>query len=185
MSDGPHKSLPLRPHWRTFAQRAAKAAYALDEVRDTLAYAIKRDVLQAPIKNIREIMDSDTLFSSMRIEKLEALRSRHPGSAPAQLAIDCAVAAAGKGLTGQAGTHAAITMAIEDTTRSAMRSIEEHYQREAHPRSSRYVRERQLAARQQFDCGALASELLSPAKPPPRRSVKLAVRDGLDQGPPR
>jgi hypothetical protein len=185
MSDGPHKSLPLRPHWRTFAQRAAKAAYALDEVQETLAYAIKRDVLQAPIKNIREIMDSDTLFSSIRIEKLEALRSRHPGSAPAQLAIDCAVAAACNGLTGQAGTHAAITMAIEDTTRSAMRSIEEHYQREAHPRSSRYVRERQLAARQQFDCGALANELLSHSKPPQRRTVKLAVRDGLDQGPPR
>lgn len=185
MSDGPHKSLPLRPHWRTFAQRAAKAAYASDEVREALTYALKRDVLQAPINKIREIMDSDTLFPSMRIEKLEELRSRHPGSAPAQLAIDCAVAAAGKGLTGQAGTHAAITMAIEDTTRSAMRSIEEHYQREAQPRSSRYVRERQQAARRQFDCGALASALLSPASPPQRRAVKLPVRDGLDQGPPR
>lgn len=185
MSDGPHKSLPLRPHWRTFAQRAAKAAYESDEVREALTYALKRDMLQAPIKKIREIMDSDTLFPFMRIEKLEELRSRHPGSAPAQLAIDCAVAAAGKGLAGQASTQAAITMAIEDTSRSAMRSIEEHYQREAHPRSSCYVRERQQAARRQFDCGALASSLLSPETPPQRRAVKLAVRDGLDQGPPR
>ena len=54
MSDGPHKSLPLRPHWRTFAQRAAKAAYALDEVRDTLAYAIKRDVLRADQEHPRD-----------------------------------------------------------------------------------------------------------------------------------
>ncbi len=184
MSDGPHKSLPLRPHWRTFAQRAAKAAYAADEIREALTYALKRDVLQAPIKTIRQIMGSDTLFPSMRIEKLEALRSRHPGSAPAQLAIDCAVAAAGKGLAGDAGTHAALSMAIEDTARSAMRSIEEHYQREAHPRSSRYVRERQQATRQQLDCGALARELLSPAKPPQRRSISLPTRSDVDQGPP-
>ncbi|MBJ6126887.1 hypothetical protein [Microvirga splendida] len=184
MSDGPHKSLPLRPHWRTYAQRAAIAAYAADDVREALTFALKRDILQAPLRTIRDIMGSDTLFPSIRIEKLEALRSRHPGSAPAQLAIDCAVAAAGRGLSGDAGTYVAVSMALEDTGRSAMRSIEEHYQREAHPRSSRYVRERQQAARQQFDCGALAREILSSDRPPQRRSVNLPVRKDVDDGPP-
>ena len=47
-----YKSLPLRPHWRTFAQRAAKAAYALDEVRETLAYALKREP-RRPYRSIR------------------------------------------------------------------------------------------------------------------------------------
>lgn len=184
MSDGPHRSLPLRPHWKTLARRAAKAAHSPDEVAEALPFALKRELLQAPLKAINEVMCSDTLFPSIRIEQLEALRARQPGSAPANLAIDCAVAAVASGLTGEAGAQTAISAALADTMHSALRATEEHYQREASPRSSDYVRQRLDAARQKVDCGAIARELLSGNAPPRQRAVTLPTRKGVDEGPP-
>lgn len=183
MSDGPHRSLPLRPHWKTLARRAAKAAHSSDEVAEALPFALKRELLQAPLKAINEVMCSDTLFPSIRIEQLEALRAKHPGSAPANLTIDCAVAAVASGLTGEAGAHRAVSTALSDTMHSALRATEEHYQREARPRSSSYVRQRLDAARQKVDCAAIAHELLSGGTPPRRRGVNLPTHKGVDEGP--
>jgi hypothetical protein len=120
----------------------------------------------------------------MQIERLEALRQAHRGSAAATHVIDCAVEAAAGGLTGEGGTHAALKNALEDTTRDALRGIEEHYQREASSRSAGYVRTRLDTARQQLNCGALARELLSAEKPPSARSVTLPRHTGVDEGPP-
>ncbi|WP_374308972.1 hypothetical protein [Methylocella sp.] len=184
MSDGPHRSLPLRPHWRTLARRAAKAAHSPDEVAEALPFALKRELLQAPLKKIREILCGDTLFPSIRIEQLESIRGKHTGSAPAQLAIDCAIAAVANGATGEAGAQAAVSAALADTMHSALRATEEHYQREASPRSSSYVRQRLDAARQKVDCSALARELLSGNAPPKREAINLPTRKGVDEGPP-
>ncbi len=184
MSDGPHRSLPMRRHWKDLAQRAAKSAFAPEQVCEALPYALKRDILEAPIKDIRDIMGGGSLFSELRIEQLEALREACRGSAPANLAIDCAIEAARNGLTGDAGAEAALRDALEDTTRSALRGMEEHYEREASSRSAGYLRTRLDAARQQLDCSALAREILSSAKPPSQRSVTLARHTGVDEGPP-
>lgn len=183
MSDGPHRSLPLRPHWKTFARRAANAAHTADEVHEALVHALTRDILEAPIRAIRDIMGGDSLFPSMRCEQLEALRSAHSGSATANCAIDCAVTAAAKGIAGDAGTLAAIQSALEDGLRSHVRSVEEHYQREASPRSRALMRERLDAVARPFDCGAIAREILSSEGPPPRRPVNLPTRSGIDEGP--
>ncbi len=184
MSDGPHRSLPLRPHWKTLARRAAKAAYSPDEVAEALPFALKREFPQALLNAIREVMCGDTLFPWMRREQLDALRAKHPGSAPANLAIDCAVAVVTNEATGEAGVQAALTAALAETMHSALRATEEHYQREAHPRRSSYVRKRLDAARQKVDCGALARELLSDNTKPKRRAVNLPTRKGVDEGPP-
>lgn len=184
MSDGPHRSLPLRLHWKRLARRAAKAAHSPDEVAEALPFALKCELLQAPLKAINEVMCRDTLFHTIRIEQLEALRVQHPGSAPANLTIDCALAAIASGLTGEAGAHAAVSAALADTMHSALRAVEEHYQREASPRSGNYVRQRLDAARHQVDCGAIARELLSSGVPPRQRAVTLRTRKGVDEGPP-
>lgn len=183
MSDGPHRSLPLRPHWKTLARRAAKAAHSPDEVAEALPFALKRELLQAPLMAINDVMCGDTLFPSIRIEQLEALRAKHPGSAPANLAIDCAVAVVASGLIGEAGVQAAIGAAVADTMQCALRATEEHYQREGSPRSSNFVRQRLDAARQQVDCGAIARELLSAGAPSRQRAVTLPTRKGVDEGP--
>src|SRR5688500_15135797 len=111
MSDGPHKSLPMRRHWRDFAERAANRACAMDEVGEAVVPALKREFAEAPIKNVRDALgggDTASLFQEDRIAQLEALRDKFRGSAAAKTLIDCAVEAAAGGLTGEAATSAAI-----------------------------------------------------------------------------
>ena len=61
--------------------RAANVAFSADHVCEALSYALKRDILEAPIKAIRDIFARDTLFPEMRTERLEALLTSCPGSA--------------------------------------------------------------------------------------------------------
>ena len=184
MSDGPHRSLNMRPHWKAPAQRAANLAHTPAEIREAMAHALKKDILEAPIARVREIMNSDTLFPDLRAEQLAALRAHHPGSTAASGLIDCAIEAVLGGSIGDVGTERALQAALEDNARAAMRSIDEHYQREAGARASRTVRMRLDDTFRHLDCGAIARELLAPARPPSRRSVTLPRQTGLDQGPP-
>lgn len=185
MSDGPHRSLPLRRHWKDFAERCAKAAYSAGEVREALPYALKREILEAPIKEVRSIFNNDTLFPELRQESFDELRRACRGSAAATRLIDCAVEALSNGLTGDEATHSALKNAAEDTALACLRATEEHYQREAGPRSAGFVRTRLDDARRGLDCGAIASDLLSAASPPARRTVTLPRHNGVDDGPAR
>jgi hypothetical protein len=184
MSDGPHRSLPMRRHWKDLAERAAKAAFSPNQVAEGLPYALKKDVLGGPVDESRDIMGGATLFPHLMVEQLELLRQSHHGSAAASHLIDCAVEAAANGLVGDSGTEAALKNAYEGIARDALRGIEEHYQREAPSRSAKYVRERLDAARQQLDSGELARELLSLQKLPSQRSINLPRQSGIDEGPP-
>jgi hypothetical protein len=185
MSDGPHRSLPMRRHWKDFAERAAKAAFSPDQVCEALPLALKRDILEAPIEAMREILDNrkPDLFSTHHIEKLEELRSSCRGSAVANLAIDCAVEAVQRGLKGAAALKSALQNTVEETARRAIRGIEEHYQREARPRSADYVRVRLDTAHGQVDTGTLVTEILGPAKLPSPHSLHLPRQTGVDEGP--
>lgn len=183
MSDGPHRSLPMRSHWKDVAQRAAQAAFSPEQVCEALPYALKRDILEAPIKAVRDIMNGDSLFPQLRIEQLEGLRDSCRGSAQGNALVDCAVEAVRDGLTGDAATEMALRNTLEDGTRCAVRSIEEHYEREASSCSAGFLRERLDAARQKLDCAAVARELLSPERPPAKRSITLPRRTGVDEGP--
>ena len=183
MSDGPYRSLNMRPHWKTAAQWAANLAHTADEVCGALAHALKKDILEAPIAAVRGIMNSDMLFPGLRTEQLEALRARHPRSAATNSLIDCAIEAAAGGVTGEAGTASAVSAAMEDIARSQGRGIDEHYQREAGARASRTVRSRLDEALGKLDCNGIASEILAPAHPPSRRAVELPRQTGIDEGP--
>jgi hypothetical protein len=171
------------PHWKTAAQWAANVAHTADEVCGALAYALKKDILGAPIAAVREIMNSDTLFPGLRTEQLEALRARHPRSAATNSLIDCAIEAAAGGVTGEAGTASAVSAAMEDIARAQGRGIDEHYQREAGARASRTVRSRLDEALGKLDCNGIASEILEPAHPPSQRAVELPRQTGIDEGP--
>lgn len=183
MSDGPHRSLNMRPHWKAAAERAWNTTHTAEEVCATLSQALKRDILEAPIAAVRDIMNGDTLFPEMRREQLEELRARHPRSAASNSLIDCAVEAVVTGAVGDAGAAAALTAALGDVARAPLRGIDEHYQREAGAKASRTVRIRLDDALARLDCGSLARELLAPSRPPSRRSVEVPRKSGLDDGP--
>jgi hypothetical protein len=183
MSDGSYRSLQMRPHWKVAAQRAANLTHSTEEVGETMEYALKKDILEAPIATVRDIMNSDTLFPDMRIDELEILRARHSRSSATNSLIDCAIEVAAAGATGENGTVVAVAATLEELARPAMRSIDEHYQREAGARASRMVRTRLEDTFCKLNCVRIARELLALACLPVRRSVVLPRRTGLDEGP--
>jgi hypothetical protein len=184
MSDGPHKSLPMRRPWRDLSERAAKAAFSPDQVGEALPRALKREFTDAPIKAVRDILGGgpqSSLFPSERLQQLEALRSSTYGSAAANSLIDCAIDVVREGRTGEAATTAAIANALDEQTRSAFRSVEEHYQRKAGSRDATFVRNRLNAAREGCDYGSLAAELASDSSP--RAGRALPKKSDVDEGP--
>ena len=43
MSDGPHRSLPMRRPWKTVAECADNAAFEVDEIREAIVPALEQD----------------------------------------------------------------------------------------------------------------------------------------------
>ena len=186
MSDGPHRSLPMRRHWRDVAERADKAAFSPAQVSESLPHALKRDLSEAPLEAVRDMLGGglqSSLFAEQRVEHLEAARGVCRGSAAGNALIDCAIEAVNDGLVGDAAYHSALRNMLEDTARSALRGIEEHYQREtASDRRTYHIRGRLDAARRQCDFGGLAAELMSGGNPG-REAARLPRQTGLDEGP--
>lgn len=172
----------MRRHWKALAERAAKAAYAPDDVCESLPYALKKDILEAPVREVRQIMNADTLFPTIRVEQLNALRQDFQSATAARL-IDCAVEAAADGLKGDVAAAAAVKNALDGTMRDALRGIEEHYLREGSRRAG-YVRARLDAARARIDCAALARDLHAAEATSVERPATLRRRSGIDEGPP-
>jgi hypothetical protein len=174
----------MRRHWRDLAERAAKAAYSADQVCEALPYALQKDLHEAPLAAVRDILSGGqgSLFANERVERLEAVRQASARSAAGNIVIDCAIQAVGDGLTGDAAYRAALESACDEQARSGFRSVEEHFHRKASAHSARYVRDRLDAARRQCDFRSIVSGFISPGKPP-GGAVRLPRRTGLDDGP--
>jgi hypothetical protein len=115
MSDGPHKSLPLRSYWKNFAERAAKGAYSIEEASEALHVALKKDLREAPLAIVRGILigdEQESLFGDENLERLEILRQTSPGSSMANMVIDCAIEAIYQGLTGDNAYRCALENAV-------------------------------------------------------------------------
>lgn len=186
MSDGPHRSLPRRRHWKALAERAAKEAYPVNEVGEALVHALKKEFLEAPLADICQILDGKgqaSLFSDNRIDTLEELRETCRGSAAGNTLIDCAIDAVNAGMTGKPACIIVLKEALAGYSFSVNRSIEEHYLREVGSRDANFIRDRLGAAYQQCNFDSIAGEMLSgwggmsTAKSLPR-SI------GIDAGPP-
>lgn len=186
MSDGPHRTLPMRQHWKELAKRAAKAAFAADEVCEALPVALKRDFfVEAPLDEVREILcggDQPLLFNEEAAQRLEGLRQSNC-SAVGNILIDCAIDAVGNGQSGDAAYDAALKSALDEHTRGAFRQMEEHYLQEGSARNARFLRERLDAARNQTNFETIASDISTQGRQP-ISSLQLQKRTGLDEGPP-
>lgn len=184
MSDGPHKSLPMRRHWKDLAERAAKAAYSAAEVCEALPHALRKDLREAPLASIRDILSGGqgSLFADDKIERLEAVRQKSVRSAASNLVIDCAIQSIADGLTGDTAYRATLENACAERVRGGFRSVEEHYLREAGAHSANFVRQRLDAARRQQDFAAVVSGMMSDGKAP-HGGDRLPRHTGIDEGP--
>ncbi len=185
MSDGPHRSLPMRRHWKDLAQRAATAAFTAEQVAEAFPVALKNEFSEAPLAEIRKILGDrvqNSLFKENRAAQLEAVRRECPGSAAGNTLIDCALEANANGLTGEAATRTALENAVDAIARAGCHQIEEHYRRKE-PQSTANVRNRLDAARTQCARSEIASELMSDDGGGSSKG-RLRKRTGIDEGPP-
>lgn len=186
MSDGPHRSLPLRKHWKTLAERAAKEAYPVNEVGEAFAHALKKEFLEAPLAEICQILDGKgqvSFFSDTQIDRLEELRGSCRGSSAGNTLIDCAIDTLNAGITGKPASIIVLRDALAGYSLNASRSIEEHYLREAGSKDATFVRNRLGAAYQQCNFDNIASEMLAGSAGHSMR-MSLPRNLGIDAGPP-
>lgn len=181
MSDGPHKSLPMRDHWRNLAERATTPAFTAEQVAEAFPVALKNDFCEAPLAQLRDIFGDNaqsSLFTADRVAQLEATRRECRGSAAGNTLIDCALEANANGLTGDVACRAALENALDTHARAGCHQIEEHYRRKE-PQSTANIRDRLNAAWRQCGRSEIASELMSDGSSKPR----LPKRTGIDEGP--
>ena len=184
MSDGPHRSLPMRQHWKDLAKRAANPAYSPDEVSEALLPPLRREFREAPLSEIRGILGDgkqDSLFKGDRSARLDAARQLCRGSVAGNTLIDCAIEAAANGMTGDIAFREALENALEAHARGGCHQIEEHHHRKE-PHSTSNVRDRLRTARSLCSYAALASALMSGK--PLDGNIRLPKRTGINEGPP-
>jgi hypothetical protein len=184
MSDGPHRSLPLRRHWKSLLERIITPSFSSHEVVEALSNALISDLREAPVAEVLRILQGDgqpSLFHENCAEQLEAIRRTCPGSTPGNILLECAIEANANGLTG----HQAALMTLENVFdalfQSARNSIEEHCKRKE-PWSGMNIRTRLKDARKDVSLVGLISEVM-PGMAATNNKHRLAKRTGLDDGP--
>ena len=92
MSDGPWKSLPMRPHWKQVAKQAATGAFSADELSRAMEAALRKEGKELRIEAVRRAVGSDdqrVLFIPDLSGQLETLRADQPGSKFAETFFTC------------------------------------------------------------------------------------------------
>jgi len=184
MSDGPFRSLPLRRHWKKFAERAETSSYSLEEVAAVLLGALMNDSKEAPFNSVRDILlggGQIPLFPLNCADRLEELRGTCRGSTVGNMLIDCAIEANANGLTGELAVNMAGGNALEAYTGGTCHQIEEHYLRKQ-PGSELNVRERMNAACKQVSFASLASVIMS-GNGGSSGKFQIIKHRGIDEGP--
>lgn len=143
MSDGPYKSLPMRPAWKKVAELAENENFDVDQVAERLHLAVAEDFRKEVPHEIINLLDSvfkegeGDLFPEQRQHDLSNARRLVDGSPLGSFFLDCAVQELAEGKVGQQGLKNAAEAAIHDRMQSGARQIEEHYLR--HHDSSRHI----------------------------------------------
>jgi len=187
MSDGPYRSLNMRPGWKALAKRGQMAAFDADDVADAVCPALEGD-WSAEIS--REFMVELRAFCDLRQGSLfdetgEALnRLRRLGFAHGTLgmaAADFAVQARQEGLHGAAALRSAIERTLFDRATCNVRGVEEHYHRESTAYRAQFVRSRLESGVQNAAARIAAmAERLAGGQPLGRSAP--AKQTGLDDG---
>ncbi|SEJ83395.1 hypothetical protein SAMN05518849_1154 [Sphingobium sp. AP50] len=188
MSDGPYKSLPMKPRWRHAAKCAYKEAYSPEEVVDSVTRASHADwrsevrpLFVSQVRAIVEASGQQSLFSDQTVADLGALQ-RSCSSPMESTFVRAAMDAVRAGQTGPSAVEQAAHDALADRVLCNYRQVEEHVRRDDSLRSAQFVRGRVETAHGQIDFTGLTRALLKTGNPLPRRD-RVSSRD-LDAGVP-
>lgn len=189
MSDGPHKSLPLRPGYQRVAAWAFKPAFSINQVGEAAEAALLRDVaieVVPMVKSLLAVVDGQDLLSlaSSIHDQLDRLRVDPAIDTLAANAIEGAQMALREGYGGLVALEKGLASALAERLAAAGRAMEEHYLVKSGPGACQHIRRRiSETITQMKNSGAfdrMAKSTLGD------RSVSVAraptVHDGVDQG---
>lgn len=181
MSDGPHRSLPMRPWWKRLAERADKCAFSLDEVAEALVPALEAECRKemAPdfLDGLRGAVTGPSLFGPIGLfsgidgvtaSGFERRVLDHVAVlSPAETAdVDC--------------IQRALENAIRGETQRYFRQIEEHYLRKSSSNRARRERDRLDEALDRTNIRTVAEKLLK--RGGPTGTTRVSIKSGLDDG---
>ena len=184
MSDGPHRSLPMRRGWKRVAESADNEAFGSDEIRDAIPPALEQDCrAEMPpefVESFKSVCEdqASSLFKDGLAAKLEGLR-KDAGPGLGRTALDFAIKAASNGSSEASLPEKAMKDALIDRAVRGMWQVEEHYIRKSTAARANRVRERMEQAIGNADINGVVRRVLDPKA----KAVKQAPkRQGLDEG---
>lgn len=176
MSDGPYKSLPMKPRWRHAAKCAYKEAFSQDEIVESVTRASHADwraeVRQALVKSVTAVvapLGQQALFADAVLSDLAALRRGCKSPLEASF-VRNAIDAVATGRTGADTVQFAAQEALSDRLLCNYRQVEEHVHRDGSVRNAKFVRNRFEAAHGHIDLSGLARSALRTGEPLTRRT---------------
>jgi hypothetical protein len=186
MSDGPYKSLPMRPGWKRVAECSDNQAFTPDEIVTSIVFALEKDCRQElPDNFLRGLKDvcreqDGSLFKDQMGPQLEGLRNV-AGQGMGRMVLEYSILLSENGERGTAIAEKALELAFTDRAARGMRQVEEHYCRESHHSHAHRVRSRieEAIGKSSAGVNALARKMLDGGPGPALPSVK---RLGLDDG---
>lgn len=168
MSDGPHRTLPMRHPWKQLAKRADKSAYDSQDVIDAICPALEQDwAYEIPKEFMKQLRSfcadqQPSMFGDYKDGDLEKLKRLTAGRGSLGGAVaDFAAQALADGKSGDDAVHDAVHQALNDRVIRNARSMEEHYCRESSTRRAADVRSRLENGINRAPIGALAGRLVS------------------------
>jgi hypothetical protein len=187
MSDGPHKSLPMRPAWKKLAERADTPAFEQEQVTQSLAPALEDDWREAQcpdlVRNVREVLGDvrqGSLFSNQKASELEAAKKQLAAGSPLRrLVVEHIIRALANGLQGEAALEAGVASALRDGAARGRYQVEEHFHRRSTEKRATKVGKRIEGAMTGCDFGALAKRFTGNSTGGPGRPAK---QQELDDG---
>src|SRR5919202_1357737 len=118
MSDGPHRSLPMRRPWKRLAARADVPSYSPAEVAEALRSALvagwSSEVTPSLLRRVGMLTEEGGLFVEQADRDLTLLRGTAAASPLAGLLIDCTRDALAEGLRGERATVFAVEAALPE-----------------------------------------------------------------------
>lgn len=188
MSDGPHRSLPMRRHWKELAKRGDQRTYADEQVAEAAANALDTDFkseikwsLVDALKSIFTGRNNSLGLPEIALDELRVVKDLAAGSVFGMSAVEWSFVLISEGRLGLDAFHDAIGLAAKMRGFANARSVEEHYLRESNPRRASYVSKRICSAVTGFSEGKLGAMLVTPESTKGRR---LSKKTHLDEGVP-
>lgn len=185
MSDGPHRSLPMKPKWRNLAERAYNRNFDINDIATAMGPALVSDFRDettpgffSGLRGICEEQESLLIKDNVR-ERLEALRPE-AGTGIGRRVLDNVIRLSEQDELSVKTAIAAIERAGMERIAKNARSMEEHAQRETSVSRASHMRPRLEEASAKASVTSIAKQMLQIEKPPSRSSTK---RKGLEEGP--